>query len=90
MRQTVYALLINTMQSLVSSTPTDETDNPALVELFARAQEASMLVRFRLSRSPGGFELSAPDQAEYSTLGSVEEVARFLSEVLAAAAPSMG
>lgn len=91
MRQTVYGLLINTLHSLASATPTGEMDGPALSDLLARAQEPSMLAHFKLSQT-GTNELAgnAKESGEMNSLDAVDALARFLGEVLVAAAPSLG
>lgn len=83
-RQTVYGLLINTLRTLASASPSGEMDGGALVDLLGRAQEADMMANFGLGRN-----MDSPKEAE-GQLVHVRELASFLGEVLDAAAVSMG
>jgi neurofibromin 1 len=93
MRQTVYGLLVNIVQSLISTAPTDEMDGSALLQLMRKSQQPEMMAQFGLMQSPGSLELSSMTQREEADamlLNPVEEVARFLGDILRAGAVSTG
>lgn len=87
MRQTTYALFVNSLHALASAPPTGETDGPALIELLAEAQEPTMIGHFRLMKS--GNELAGSTK-EGNPLESVEALAKILARIIVAAAPSIG
>ena len=89
MRQTIYGITVNIVQSL-SSTPTSgDMDAGALQILMKRLQTKEMLLQFGLVHNGSSLE-SAPAVNDESTLNMLEQVTRFLSEVLIAGATTIG
>jgi neurofibromin 1 len=88
-RQTVYGLAVNVVQSLASSAATGGMDSGALQRLLMRLQSKEMHAHFGIVQHGTSFEVLKSDSDD-ALLNNVEEVARFLSEVLAAGATSMG
>lgn len=89
-RQTTYGLLINTLHSLASTPPTGDMDGPALNDLLVQAQSAKMLRHFGLAQSGQELVGVAQDGGDLATLDAVQALAGFLSEVVDAAAPTLG
>jgi len=93
MRQTVYGLLVNILQSLVSTSHIGDMDRSAMERLFGQVQTREMVTAFGLVHSPDSLEFSGGFQrteADVGSLADVEQVAKFLGEVLIAGAVAMG
>jgi neurofibromin 1 len=90
MRQTVYGILVNVLQSLATMQSSGEIDSAALAALLKRVQGQEVLGWFGLSQNPGSLELVNAIKEEGDFLGNVESVAGLLGEVLAAGAVSIG
>ncbi|WWC91180.1 uncharacterized protein L201_006121 [Kwoniella dendrophila CBS 6074] len=89
MRQTIFGLLVNVIQSLASNPTSGDMDASALQQLLKRVQQPNIIAAFGLVQGQGTIELSGlPVKAEtdQELLERVEEVSRFLGEVLAAGA----
>ncbi|KAK4687682.1 neurofibromin 1, partial [Tremellales sp. Uapishka_1] len=93
MRQTVYGLVVNILQSLASAASNGDTDSSALQRLLKRIQQADLIAAFGLVQQPGSLELVGglhKDETDVALLVSVEEVSKFLGDVLIAGAVSIG
>jgi len=88
-RQTVYGLTVNVVQSLASAAATGDMELGALQRLLKRLQSREMHAHFGIAQHGTSFEVLKGDTDE-ALLNNVEEVARFLGEVLAAGATSIG
>ncbi|WWD06786.1 hypothetical protein V865_004881 [Kwoniella europaea PYCC6329] len=92
MRQTIYGLLVNVIQSLASNPTSGEMDASTLQLLLKRIQQPRIMAAFGLTQGQGSIELSGlpmKDETDLQLLERVEEVSRFLGEVLAAGAISI-
>lgn len=87
-RQTVYGIAVNLLQSLSSSRSTGETDTTNLQRLWKTLQGKEMIRCFGLAINGTSFELVKIE--EDKLLGNVEEVTKFLGEVVVSAAVSIG
>lgn len=93
MRQMTYALLVNVLHNLTSAVPNGEMDLPALQSLQAKLQTSEAQAWFGLCAVPGTAEIvgaSREDAASESLLAHIEDVARFLGQIMTAAAISIG
>lgn len=94
MRQTVYGLFVNTLQSLASSSPSDGVDGTALQQALDKAQMDDMMSCFDLVTSGRGLDVAPGstqrDDTDMHLLDHVDTLARFLGDVLVAAAPNFG
>ena len=93
MRQTIYGLFVNVIQSLASTPTSGEMDGLALQQLLKRAQSAGTLDAFGLVQSSDSIDLTGgPQKAEVDVgmLGHLEEVTKLLGEVLNSGAVSTG
>lgn len=94
MRQTIYGLFINTIQSLASSSPTGEMDGTALQQALDKAQCDQIVACFELVEIGGSMEMApvpnSRDDFDASVLDHVAILARFLGDMLVAAAPNIG
>lgn len=93
MRQTVYGLLVSIIHSLASNATAGEMDADALAVLLRRLQEPEMMTSFGVIQGQGHLELSGlprKDETDIHLLDRVEEVSKFLGEVLVAGAVSVG
>ncbi len=93
MRQSLYALLVNILQSLASAPTSGDMDEPALQNLLRQLQQADLIGAFGLIPGTGGLELSGKpqkDEPDVQLLDSIELVTKFVGDVLAASAVSMG
>lgn len=88
LRQTVYGLAVNTVQSLASSTASGDMDPSTLQRLLKKIQTKEVVAYFGLAMNGNSFELVKGEDEGF--LVNVEEVTRFLGEVLIAGAVSMG
>ncbi|KAL7420982.1 Ras GTPase activating protein ira2 [Cryptotrichosporon argae] len=95
-RQAVYGLLVNVVQSLASTGASGDMDGAMLAHLVQRAQSAEMAAAFGLAQSSGSLELSGlpppvsgKDEPGVALLDAVALVTRFLGEAIAAGAVSM-
>lgn len=88
MRQTIYGLTVNVVQSLASSAAHGDMDASTLQCLLKRLQSKEMVARFGLILNGASFDIVKTD--DETLLTDVEEVAKFLSEVLESGAVSMG
>ncbi|WVQ63868.1 uncharacterized protein L199_002024 [Kwoniella botswanensis] len=92
MRQTIYGLLVNVIQSLASNPTSGDMDASTLQLLLKRIQQPRIMAAFGLTQGQGSIELSGlpmKDETDLQLLERVEEVSRFLGEVLAAGAISI-
>lgn len=92
MRQIVYGLVINILQSLATNAAAGDMDATTLQHLLQRAQQPEMIAAFGLVQNPGSLELAGAaqwDPTAISHLDSLETVTKFLGDVLTAGAPSM-
>ncbi|ORY28775.1 hypothetical protein BCR39DRAFT_533800 [Naematelia encephala] len=91
MRQTVYGLLVNVVQSLAMTPASGEGDGLALQVLLRQCQSPEMTACFGLRRVAGGLELTnVPAVGEGDALlQNAEQVASLLGEIMSAAAVSM-
>ncbi|OCF40958.1 neurofibromin 1 [Kwoniella heveanensis CBS 569] len=92
MRQTIFGLVVNVIQSLASNPTTGDMDAPTLQHLLKRIQTPQIMAAFGLSQGQGSIELSGlqiKDETDLQTLERVENVSKFLGEVLAAGAVSI-
>ncbi|OXB36317.1 neurofibromin 1 [Cryptococcus neoformans] len=92
MRQTVYGLLVGIIRSLASNATIGEMDAEALAMLLRRLQEPEMMRSFGVTQGQGHLELSGlprKDETDVHLLDRVEEVSKFLDEVLVAGAVSV-
>lgn len=93
MRQTIYGLFMNALQALASSSPADGMDSTALQQALDRAQSQNLASCFGLATTSSGLELipgPLRDEVDISFLNHVDTLARFLGDVLTAAAPNLG
>jgi hypothetical protein len=88
MRQTIFGLTVNIVQSLASSAVQGEMDSSALSRLLDRLQSKEMIAHFGLNLVGTTLDLARND--DDSLLISVDEITKFLSEVLEAGAVSVG
>ncbi|WVF65508.1 hypothetical protein IAT40_000236 [Kwoniella sp. CBS 6097] len=92
MRQTIFGLVVNVIQSLASNPTTGDMDAPALHHLLKKIQTPQIMAAFGLSQGQGSIELSGlqiKDETDLQTLDRVENVSQFLGEVLSAGAVSI-
>ncbi|WWC73068.1 uncharacterized protein I206_107033 [Kwoniella pini CBS 10737] len=92
MRQTIFGLLVNVVQSLASSPTSGDMEALALLNLLKRVQQPQIMAAFGLAQGQGSIELSGlpmKDETDLQLLERVEEVSKFLGEVLAGGAISM-
>jgi neurofibromin 1 len=93
-RQTIYGLFINLLQSMASSKATDEMNATTLQHALEKAQTPLIMCCFGLVQLGSGLECleerSNKEDAENSRLDRVEVLATFMGEILVAAAPSPG
>ncbi|ODN95826.1 neurofibromin 1 [Cryptococcus wingfieldii CBS 7118] len=92
MRQTVYGLLVSIIHSLASNATSGEMDGPALVKLSNRLSKPEMMTAFGVSQGHGHIELSGlpnKNETDVHLLDRVEEVSKFLGDVLTAGATSV-
>ncbi|CAK9779949.1 putative ras GTPase activator [Cutaneotrichosporon oleaginosum] len=92
MRQIVYGLVINILQSLATIAAAGEMDATTLQHLLQRAQQPEMIHAFGLVQNPGSLELAGAlhwDPTGVAHLDSLYKVTNFLGDVLTAGAPSM-
>ncbi|WVW79391.1 hypothetical protein I302_101360 [Kwoniella bestiolae CBS 10118] len=92
MRQTIYGLLVNVIQSLASNPTSGDMDASTLQLLLKRIQQPQIMAAFGLTQGQGSIELSGlpmKDETDLQLLERVEEVSNFLGEVLAAGAISI-
>ncbi|WVR09039.1 hypothetical protein IAU60_006099 [Kwoniella sp. DSM 27419] len=92
MRQTVYGLVVNVIQSLAADGSRGDMDASTLQHLLQRAQQPEVLAAFGLMRSTGSIELSGlqiRDETEVESLQKVEEVTKLLGDVLTAGSVSV-
>lgn len=94
MRQTIYGLFVNTIQSLASSSPTGEMDGTALQQALDKAQSDQIVACFDLIEIGGSMEMAplanGRDDFDVNVLDHVGILARFLGDVLVAAVPNTG
>lgn len=90
MRQTVYGILVNVLQSLATSPASGEMDTQALAGLLSRVQTAEVMGWFGLAQNPGSLELVGTSREDGDLLANVQGVASFLGETLEAGATSIG
>ena len=92
MRQTAYGITMNTLQSLIAIPPSGDMDPAMLQDLLRQLQQPKLIRSFGLAPSSQALALSGlgEKELEESLLDSVEEMACFLCEMLAASAVSMG
>lgn len=89
LRQTVYGMFVNTLQTLAIATPSGDMDGPALYHLLQRSQTDETMAVFGLSQQGAGELAELPLAADGPIfLDGVETLARFLGEVMTAAAVS--
>ena len=89
-RQIIYGITMNTVQALVSASPSGDVDAGALQDLQGRLSTPDMVRNFGLnSQSLTMAGLPVKEVAD-NLLESVEQVARCFGEILAAGAISMG
>jgi neurofibromin 1 len=88
-RQTLYGLITNTLQSLANASPTGEMDTPGLRNLLTELRSLQLMTAFGLKEVSGQTELIVEDEKEVQT-GHVLVVANFCTEILSAAAVSTG
>ncbi|WRT69099.1 uncharacterized protein IL334_006083 [Kwoniella shivajii] len=92
MRQTTYGLLVNTIQSLASNPSSGNMDASALQHLLGRVQRPQIMAAFGLTQGQGNIELSGltiKNETDIHLLERIEEISRFLGEVLTAGAISI-
>ncbi|OCF79181.1 neurofibromin 1 [Kwoniella mangroviensis CBS 8886] len=92
MLQTIFGLLVNVIQSLAFNATSGDMDASALQLLLKRIQQPQIMAAFGLTQGHGSIELSGlpmKDETDLQLLERVEEVSRFLGEVLAAGAISI-
>lgn len=90
-RQTVYGLVVNILQSLATIAATGDMDATSLQHLLLRVQQPEMVAAFGLVQNPGSLELSGLPQWDpngVQQLASLDMVINFLGEVLTAGAIS--
>lgn len=88
MRQTIYGLTVNTVQSLATSRATGDMDTLALQRLLEKVQSKEVAGNFGLVMVGGSFE---PIHVEDDVfLSKIEDVTKLLGEVLIAGAVSFG
>lgn len=94
MRQTIYGLFVNIIQSLASSSPTAEMDGTALQQALDKTQSDQIIACFDLVEIGGSMESatanSGRDDSDVGILDHVGILARFLGDVLVSAAPNLG
>jgi neurofibromin 1 len=93
-RQTIYGLFINLLQSMASSKATDEMNATTLQQALDKAQQPVIMRCFGLVQLGSGLESldegTSKEESENSRLDRVETLAKFMGEILVAAAPSPG
>lgn len=92
MRQIVYGLVINILQSLATIAAAGDMDATTLQHLLQRAQQPEMIHAFGLMQNPGSLELAGAthwDPTGVPHLDSLDQVTNFLGDVLTAGSPSM-
>jgi neurofibromin 1 len=93
-RQTIYGLFINLLQSMASSKATDEMNATTLQQALDKAQLPVIMRCFGLVQLGSGLESleegTSKEESENSRLDRVETLAKFMGEILVAAAPSPG
>jgi neurofibromin 1 len=92
-RQSVYFLCVNIVSALAAGPMSGDMDGAALDGLLARlsVERVELLGCFGLTRVHGSLEMvGKEDEVDVGMLSGVENVARFLGEVIAAGAVSMG
>jgi neurofibromin 1 len=93
-RQTIYGLFINLLQSMASSKATDEMNATTLQQALDKAQLPVIMRCFGLVQLGSGLESldegTSKEELETSRLDRVETLAKFMGEILVAAAPSPG
>lgn len=93
-RQTIYGLFINLLQSMASSKATDEMNATTLQQALDKAQLPVIMRCFGLVQLGSGLdsldEGTSKEDAESGRLDRVETLAKFMGEILVAAAPSPG
>ncbi|KAK8844111.1 hypothetical protein IAR55_006905 [Kwoniella newhampshirensis] len=92
MRQTIYGLLMNVLQSLAANPTSGDMDGSTLQHLLKKAQQSQIMSSFGLIQGRGSIELwdlPTRKETDLQRLDKIEEVAKFLGEVLAAGAVSM-
>lgn len=95
MRAMLYKLSVNMLQSLASSRATDEMDGTFLRQALEKVQSEEVTRYFGLVRVGNVLEGTDDGPSEYgevdaALLDRVENIAGFLGDVLAAAAPNTG
>nr|XP_018259204.1 neurofibromin 1 [Kwoniella dejecticola CBS 10117]OBR81362.1 neurofibromin 1 [Kwoniella dejecticola CBS 10117] len=92
MRQTIFGLLVNVIQSLAANPTSGDMDSTLLQNLLKRVQQPQIMAAFGLTQGQGSIELSGlpvKDETDLQLLERVEEASKFLGEVLAAGAISV-
>nr|XP_031861450.1 uncharacterized protein CI109_003054 [Kwoniella shandongensis]KAA5528522.1 hypothetical protein CI109_003054 [Kwoniella shandongensis] len=92
MRQTIYGLLVNVLQSLAANPSSGDMDGATLQLMLKKAQQPHIMAAFGLAQGRGSIEMSTlPNKNEMDVqhLEKVEEVGKFLGDVLAAGAVSV-
>ena len=91
LRQTVYGMFVNVLQTLALATPSGDMDDAALHHLLRRAQTGEMMAVFGLSQQGAGELAELPVPADGPIfLDGVERLANFFGEVMGAGAVSTG
>lgn len=93
-RQTIYGLFINLLQSMASSKATDEINATALQQALEKAQSSVIMGCFGLIQLGSGLESldegSNKEETENNRLERVDTLAKFMGEIIVAAAPNLG
>ena len=91
-RETLYSLLINLLRSLAQLPQVGDSNPILLSDYLEHAQEDDMLALFGLARTDAfsGLTSCIKEDEGVVSLASVQKLAEFLDQVLAAASPSMG
>jgi len=88
MRQTIFGLAVNIVQSLASSPAHGEMDSSVLQRSLQKLQTKEMVAYFGLTLTGSSTDLARGEDESFLT--NVEEITKFLSEVLDAGATSVG